>query len=559
MNKAKYIAGIIVIYALAAAQSAQASTEMESLETCRNKKPTRIQDPGFGDPVRYTGDKGIIKHCEESTTLAHPNGEVIETNHGGACESTLGEIQIAYNDFVREKVAFCAVKEKFRSEWAGCMNAGSAQGSQRKCFFDKLKTDKEAAAATERLIKKLEKMIEEAKDYAKYNAQAAAELAEIGEKIAKWQKDPSETPRPDREASRVSGSTAEEGAKNINPRRLSPEKFAQYKQFIEQLAKASGISPESRQQAEQIESPLIREQAMAIVRAKEFQASAKSQLDHENQVERQLAKDIDSVNRSNTDMTSMNPSASSNPFNMNQALMAGSLANQAAARNGNGNGNTSSKGPNSVVSGPNKDLAARLGDGEIPASTPTAQTPAATNDKDKATTDTPVALASAGNSLSAKEKLRAKLRNSKGASRMPGALAAASNKPVLDKKGRPIMEKDGTPLTEAELAQAIDEGQDPLAAFGINLGDGDVLSLAGSETDASVQELVNEMKQAMGLGDPGTSALATLSGSLSADADQQGAREILAADSSALFDRIRDLHSRCLKKGCVLGKMRDKL
>ena len=149
-----------------------------------------------------------------------------------------------------------------------------------------------------------------------------------------------------------------------------------------------------------------------------------------------------------------------------------------------------------------------------------------------------------------REALRARLASGEGAAGTPGAGATGSE---VDSSGASL-----APGADAK-ANVVAAGVASLAPFSAgepaaggsgvtDLGNSE-FSLAGAETDAAVKGMVSEF----GFDEGGPMR------GLASSGYQQLAPEILAADSSNLFERTRETHQRSLKKGLVINGLRAKL
>lgn len=486
----------------------------------------RIANPGL------TSEK-IDKECREAvqTEVDQEVGQQAQAISRGerlsACQATLEGIQERWEVYKNNRIQLCDLIRQRTAATGGLANC------QRDCFRHLRETDSQVKAKVDEVI-----------SYLRTSRQDIARMRELNVDSAQVINDGSQ-----QEQQRTGGvqPPSQDAARRFGNRNIQapPNQVANAQALIEQM-RQSGITGDVRGGDA---PPAVRDQLAAASRAAEFERGLEKEIATLQNTSTSLGNRATEVGRSENNMNTQTPNSSAMP-GLNQALQAGNLATQAA---GLAQQPGSSPGAGALgvagVTGERslKDLAGATAVANDPAAAADPRV-AAVNGTRTGSSGANIANTGSASTVgtSARERLRSSLgkRNGSGASRMP---AGNPDAPVLDKSGNPVIEKDGTTLTQGELAKALASGQDPLAQFGVDpLGDGAGLGIAGSETDAQIKGFVEEMSASMGLGKENVPQIQT-------------AREILAADSGALFDRIRDLHTRCLKRGCVLGKVREKL
>jgi len=560
----------LIAAALLFSQEAVAWKMPRTTAECLQQPMQWLEDPGYGNPL---DEKRIMAACSASSQT-EPDAQ---GKDGSICATTIARVQNGYNEVLRKKQEACLLVDRFMPA-SGC-HEGASQLDQRKCFMAAMQSDENAKNQVRELIHSLNTQKKTVLESIPTLADAAKNLAEIGRNLTEEAQTVGSghtgdySPEAKRNAAKVGATRPSEGAQKVNPGlRMSATDFERYKKFIDQLV-GSDVTGDHRQAIESIRSPQLRQQAMALYQAKRFTQGVQYEAQQQQAISQSLTQNQLALGDAATDLSTL---GSDNGLNMNQALQGTALANQAAALQQGGGGGVKG-GAMTGISPALKDIA-----DIAEASSPSAKqkkegrtdfadllsSNAESSDPTKAALlDTSEAggTSSLKADLEDRKGLRDKLKGRSlrsGASRMP-ASGGAGEAPALDANGQPILDKNGNPLTRAELERMIESGdKEALASFsGPNFGGG--LSLAGSETDEMVEFLVDEMQDALGLnlgtsasssGEPGLSMLTP------SEAQQiQSAREILAADSQGLFERIHVLYQRCQQKGCVLGKQASPL
>jgi|GEM_PF-3724891 len=158
-------------------------------------------------------------------------------------------------------------------------------------------------------------------------------------------------------------------------------------------------------------------------------------------------------------------------------------------------------------------------------------------------TDADLRSASAGSTgakgSSMRESLREKFRSSSGSSSSSRSYDETTGKENSTNAGSTAKAagEPGSTTAAKETHRTVDSANadESLKAFGKELGAGNI-ALAGSETDASVKAMLNELGVEKDLARK--------------PASQQNA-EIGSKDGPSLFERCHETHRRCAKSGCV--------
>jgi hypothetical protein len=533
-SKTAWIALLLPVFAQA----------MPTQQQCESRPPA-IPNPGFGIGFgREDKNVDLQKIYDKCQASYNTSIDKELAKQYGACVDTLTQVQKHYNEYLTDRGEFCKL--------LGAIHQACPSG-QRECFqrqTDMLTSVRAKLAELNAYLKNLKD--NELQHLRQYNVATAQQIAEAVEQMAhitnaNGHLNPD---APNRGAERLGESTPRQVVQR-NTRGDPLQRVQAFKELIE-TANRSGIS---QSQLQDVESPAIREQLEAVNQTHKLQNGAQAEMDYNNALSRDLLSNQQQIAESQERVTSMGgggvsppPAASSSGFDMNDALKAGQMAQLAGAAANQGQRGAASAPQGTTVSGlaPIKNLTESTGSAN-PLNARAAETTLGITDPKASTkSDAEAKTNGTGSSIAARDKLRRELssnkRNGSGSSRMPTSVASA---PVLDKNGKAVRKKDGTILTQGELAQSNGvDGEMGLSFGNIDMGADAGMDLAGSETDTSVKGLVDEMKAAYGI----------KQGNTPMGAEFMGSREIMAADSSALFDRIRELHSRCLKKGCVLGK-----
>lgn len=527
-----------------------------------------LEDPGYGNPV---DDEKIEAACSASS-YSQPD---TEGPKGSICMNTIADIQNGYNEIVRKKREACALVDQFMPK-SGCRSDASP-ADQAKCFKSVVMADQNAKNQVNDLLRSITAHRENVRKAIPMLSQAAKKLAEIGRNLTEESEiaaqDPS-TPtyseQAKNNANKLGASDPWAGTKKINPNmQMTAADFEKYKQFIDRLV-GSTVTESDRNAIREIPSPHLRQQAMAIYKAKKFTQAAEIEAQEQQSISQGLSERQMEV--ADVDMRSM---GNDSGFNMNQAIQGTALANQAAAMQRKGGGGAvSGGGANGAAPALGGSAVANVSIDSDPDSaksgwenlvgtvdgTKESKSGNSVETKDELAKNTPNVAKEDKKSL--RDKLKGRTNRS-GSSRML-ASSMDGDAPALDENGEPVLDRNGNPVSQAKYDEAVRNGDaEALASFtGSNLGGG--LELAGSETDEMVETLVDEMKDALGLDlGSGNSLVGAVSSSGTYPSGEskeiQSAREILAADSKGLFERIRVLHHRCLQKGCVLGKQSEAL
>lgn len=325
---------------------------------------------------------------------------------------------------------------------------------------------------------------------------------------------------------------------------------------VDEMRNKSEVTKSDLQQAENIQSQYARESLMRALEAK----AARLEMEKENQQDsdglKELDKNTSKVAKNTNNLNSVDPAASQTGItgspeaesNTGSPSGLASLGGAAGAMGGAAGGGASGAG------GGTQQLASDYGGTYDPNSAnktannymlngvanPTAGA------KDTAIQDVG-ATAGLGdeagkvNSTSAsrmalRDSLRAKLAEqlAQGKGGATGASQAAAGQAGLDAK---LKEKAGA-------------NPDMLTGFspaGFSVAGAGNFSMAQSETDAAVKEMMSEFEGALG----GENGFGSGARHLASVADGRSAPEILSADSTDLFMRTRTFYERCQKRGCV--------
>lgn len=557
------------IAALFFSLTALASELPKSTAECLQQPMRWLEDPGYGNPV----DEHRVEAVCSASSRTEPDNQ---GNDGSICVTTIARVQNGYNALVQKKQAACALVDQFLPD-SGCLAENSPKG-QKSCFLDALKKNEKAREQVRDLVHSLRRQKQRVEEAIPTLTQAAKRLAEIGKNLTRETYELGQShggdysPEAKRNSAQIGYKRPYDGVKKINPGlKMSVEEFERYKKFIDRLV-GSDVTESDRKAIEAISSPHLRQQARAIYEARRFTKGAQVEEQQQLAVDDSLTQNETKLAGTASDMGSMQ---AENSFNMNQALQGTMLAQQAAALQPSGSGGgvttTGNLPPELQDSSTRRlSLAEQIAERQSGQTGNSLLNKEGANDSGSELADATALEANGMTDLKSgvdeKNGLRDKLKERSahsGASRIPSSALAGGEASALDANGNSILDKDGNPLTQSDLKQLLkSDNAEALTSFsGPNLGGG--LNLAGSETDLAVEGLVDEMKEALGLEfgaeEAWTGGQAPLPPSRGEEKQIQSAREILAADSKDLFERIRFLHLRCLQKGCVLGKQAEPL
>lgn len=484
----------------------------------------------------YTVESCHTKTMEMFSDIKNVNQSMCENNKGiplnqGKCEKSVDGIMNSYKEMEAASKKNCQLVPQVQQKCAACQGSSSTQTSCQNFMSDILNLRKSILSdyiarmkSIRGQLKKLDHMgFEVADDYAK-------NLKENENLIL----DPATANTPTNSASEVGVSTPI-AAVNAHQGMSSSEAM----QAIQQFSSISGST--NADDADNIQSPLIREQVKTSLTARSFDNKLAQYEQQIEQINTADQKNIATIDKNSSNMGTMQ-NAGTSPSTAAQAAGAGAGAGMSPSQQ-----QANAKSSNGSLAATN---AKSLNSSNTYTTAPNSHSSTATALKEggkalNANNADATANSSSGNSKlkdSLNSSLAAKLKSS-GASMMGSApsrsaAAAAANKaPKLDAKGKPLS-------AEAQkLAASVGD---------MDLGGGTGMNFNSSEINGSMADLLGKDGSAAEefYGD---AAKNQYEGGGSRElASEQGANVIQGEESAALFDRIRECHIRSLKTGNIL-------
>lgn len=451
------------------------------------------------------------------------------------CEEAVDKLKRLLADRENDSLKRCGEREKLVQSCQACASNLSAAGCQQQ----NINMNEGFRRRSQEMMAKRRELMSAAKSVEDEMFRLSEDY---GQNISDLERDKSAKQKNSAAADKIGASSISEALK-----KHGNEKSGEIFRAVDTLRDLADVTKSDMDEVQKIQSQYARE---SLTRALEAKA-ARLEMEKENQ---QDSTSLDDLNKNtatvakNTDnLGSVDPSASQSAAGTTPAANANSLGGLAGAA-GAGMAASSAGGSAGLSGG---QPAAGYGGTYDPSSKADYALNGVANGgagtkgsgiqevaSDGLTTGENGKTDSTGASrMAMRDSLRAKLaeRLGQGKATATGASqAAAGNAGGLEAK---LKEKAGA---NPEMMMGFSAAEISAA------GGGDFFSMAQSETDAAVKEMMTEFEGAVGGGADfsGARHLASVAGSQSSPA-------ILAADSSDLFLRMREFLGRCQKRGCV--------